>query len=63
MYKGYKQGKVVATATTEGEVNKMKANPIYRGIAWVKEVVEELPKEYRDALPSQKKAKDVAQGD
>ena len=63
MYKGYKQGKVVATATTEDEVNKMKANPIYRGIAWVKEVVEELPKEYKDALPSQKKAKDVAQGD
>jgi hypothetical protein len=63
MYKGYKQGKVVATATTEDEVNKMKNNPVYRGIAWVKETADELPKEYKDALPSQKKAKDVAQGD
>jgi hypothetical protein len=63
MYKGYKNGKVVATAATESEVNEMKNNPVYRGILWQKETAEELPKEYRDALPSQKKAKDIANGD
>ena len=63
MYKGYKNGNMVATATTEDEVNEMKNNPVYRGIAWVKETADELPVEYKKALPSHKAAKDVAQGD
>ncbi len=54
---------MVATATTEDEVNEMKNNPVYRGIAWVKETTDELPVEYKKALPSHKAAKDVAQGD
>ena len=63
MFKGYKNGVVVATANTAQEVEEMRANPVYRGIAWVKETADELPDEFKKALPSQKKAKDVAEGD
>lgn len=57
MYKGYKNGNLVATATTAQEVEAMKANPIYRGIAWVEEKTE-LPKFAQEAIASRKKAKD-----
>lgn len=57
MYKGYKNGNLVATASTAQEVEKMKANPIYRGIAWVEEKTE-LPKFAQEAIATRKKAKD-----
>lgn len=57
MYKGYKNGNLVATAQTAQEVEAMKANPIYRGIAWVEEKTE-LPKFAQEAIAARKKAKD-----
>lgn len=57
MYKGYKNGVMVATAQTAQEVEAMKANPIYRGIAWVEEKTE-LPKFAQEAIAARKKAKD-----
>lgn len=57
MYKGYKNGNLVATAQTAQEVEAMKANPVYRGIAWVEEKTE-LPTFAKEAIAARKNGKD-----